>query len=149
MPERAAGAIAASDLVAGAARLGLALDALQVERLLALAAELRRWNRSYNLTAVDAPAEVLTHHLLDSLAAHDVLAGERIADVGTGAGFPGLPLAIVHPARQFLLIDSAGKKLRFIAHVARQLGLANVMTRHARAVLSMRALFAASADSIP
>lgn len=119
-------------LTAGAARLGLRLDAVQAARLQQLGEELIRWNRTYNLTSVDAPDAVLTHHLLDSLSAHDALEGERIADVGTGAGFPGLPLAIVHPQRRFTLIDSAGKKLRFIAHVARLLGLANVTTLHAR-----------------
>ncbi|MEN9705236.1 MAG: hypothetical protein RLZZ393_1115 [Pseudomonadota bacterium] len=119
-------------LKSGAAGLGLVLDDVQAGKLLQLATELIRWNKTYNLTAVDSEAEVLTHHLLDSLAAHDALAGERIADVGTGAGFPGLPLAILHPDRQFLLVDSAGKKLRFIAHVARLLKLANVKTLHAR-----------------
>jgi len=116
----------------GAVRLGLSLDATQAAKLAQLADELIRWNRTYNLTAVDAPDAVLTHHLLDSLSAHDELEGERIADVGTGAGFPGLPLAIVHPQKRFTLIDSAGKKLRFIAHAARLLGLANVITLHAR-----------------
>jgi 16S rRNA (guanine527-N7)-methyltransferase len=119
-------------LNAGAARLGLRLDAAQAAKLTQLGAELSRWNKTYNLTSVDAPDAVLTHHLLDSLSAHDALEGNRIADVGTGAGFPGLPLAIVHPQRRSTLIDSAGKKLRFIAHVARLLGLANVTTLHAR-----------------
>jgi len=121
-----------NSLKQGAAKLGLSLDDAQAAKLTQLGDELRRWNKTYNLTSVDSPAEVLTHHLLDSLAAHDALEGTRIADVGTGAGFPGLPLAILHPDKQFLLVDSAGKKLRFIAHVARQLKLANVKTLHAR-----------------
>jgi 16S rRNA (guanine527-N7)-methyltransferase len=119
-------------LVAGAAQLGLPLDATQAGKLQQLADELIRWNGTYNLTAVDAPDAVLTHHLLDSLSAHAELAGQRIADVGTGAGFPGLPLAIVHPERHFTLIDSAGKKLRFVAHVARLLGIGNVQTLQVR-----------------
>ncbi|MEY4761347.1 MAG: hypothetical protein RLZZ200_1203 [Pseudomonadota bacterium] len=119
-------------LKSGAGKMGLALDDAQAAKLTQLGEELRRWNKTYNLTSVDSPAEVLTHHLLDSLAAHDALAGTRIADVGTGAGFPGLPLAILHPDKQFLLVDSAGKKLRFIAHVARLLKLTNVKTLHAR-----------------
>jgi len=76
---------------------------------------------------------MVTHHLLDSLAIHPDLRGERITDVGTGAGFPGLPLAIVNPARQFTLIDSGGKKVRFVAHAVRTLGLNNVEVLHARA----------------
>ena len=116
----------------GAQQLGVPLDDAQAGQLLQLADELIRWNKTYNLTAVTQPVQVLTHHLLDSLCVHADLQGERIADVGTGAGFPGLPLAILHPHRQFTLIDSAGKKLRFIGHVARLLGLSNVTTLHER-----------------
>jgi 16S rRNA (guanine527-N7)-methyltransferase len=119
-------------LTQGAAQLGVALDEVQAGKLLKLAEELIRWNKTYNLTAVDAPAQVLTHHLLDSLCVNADLAGTRIADVGTGGGFPGLPLAILNPGKQFTLIDSAGKKLRFIGHVARLLGLSNVQTLHTR-----------------
>lgn len=102
-------------------------------RLLALLDELERWNRTYNLTAVTGREAMITHHLLDSLSINGDLAGTRIADVGTGAGFPGLPLAIVNPARQLTLIDSSGKKTRFVAHAARTLGLANVTAVQARA----------------
>ena len=116
----------------GARRLAVALDDAQATQLLALSDELIRWNKTYNLTALDSPGDVLTHHLLDSLCISTDLKGPRVADVGTGAGFPGLPLAIVHPELAFTLIDSAGKKLRFIAHVARALKLKNVTTLHAR-----------------
>jgi 16S rRNA (guanine527-N7)-methyltransferase len=119
-------------LARGAAKLGVALDEAQQSQLLKLAAELLRWNKAYNLTAITAPEAVLTHHLLDSLAVAPDLHGTRVADVGTGAGFPGLPLAIAQPARRFTLIDAVDKKLRFIDHVARELGLANVKTLHAR-----------------
>jgi 16S rRNA (guanine527-N7)-methyltransferase len=119
-------------LAAGAARLGVAVDESQLVRLQQLAQELLRWNRAYNLTAITDLDEVLTHHLLDSLAAHTDLAGVTVADVGTGAGFPGLPLAIVDPERQFTLIDAVDKKLRFIDHMARELRLANVRTHHGR-----------------
>ena len=122
----------AARLAAGATQLGVPLDEAQVGKLQRLAAELLRWNQAYNLTAITDPEEVLTHHLLDSLSAHPDLAGQEIADVGTGAGFPGLPLAIVNPQRRFTLIDAVDKKLRFIAHAARELGLQNVTTRHAR-----------------
>jgi 16S rRNA (guanine527-N7)-methyltransferase len=123
---------AGAQLGAGAAQLGLALTAAQVAQLLRLAEELLRWNKAYNLTAITAPEGVLTHHLLDSLAAQPDLAGTTIADVGTGAGFPGLPLAVVNPQRHFTLIDAVDKKLRFVGHVARELGLGNVATLHGR-----------------
>jgi 16S rRNA (guanine527-N7)-methyltransferase len=75
---------------------------------------------------------MIVRHLLDSLAVWPLLEGSRIIDVGTGAGFPGLPLAIVDPSRQFTLLDSNGKKVRFVGHVARTLELANVQPVHAR-----------------
>lgn len=117
--------------------LGVSLSRQDATRLLTLVDELTRWNRSYNLTAIKTPAAMLTHHLLDSLAVNSALTGTRIADVGTGAGFPGLPLALVNPARQFTLIDSVAKKLRFVAHAIERLGLENAMPLHAR-VESMR-----------
>lgn len=120
-------------LIEGAARLGVVLEAEQAATMLRLLEELVRWNRSYNLTAVTTPAEMLTHHLLDSLSVSGHLVGSRIADVGTGAGFPGLPLAVVHPQRHFTLIDSNGKKVRFVAHAVRTLGLPNVEALQARA----------------
>jgi len=76
---------------------------------------------------------MLTHHLLDSLAIDRDLQGTRVADVGTGAGFPGLPLAVCNPARHFTLIDSTAKKIRFVSHAAQALGLTNVTAVHARA----------------
>ena len=92
--------VSGSALINGAGRLGLTLSHEQVEQLQRLTAELLRWNKAYNLTAISDPALILTHHLLDSLSAQPELAGTTIADVGTGAGFPGLPLAIVNPAAQ-------------------------------------------------
>jgi 16S rRNA (guanine527-N7)-methyltransferase len=116
-----------------ARQLGVELDAAMAGRMLRLQDELKQWNRAYNLTAIEDPEAMVVSHLLDSLAAHGELAGARIADVGTGAGFPGLPLAIANPQRQFTLIDSTAKKVRFVAHAARTLGLANVTAVHARA----------------
>jgi 16S rRNA (guanine527-N7)-methyltransferase len=101
--------------------------------LLRLLDELLRWNRTHNLTAITRRDEMITHHLLDSLSVHSELRGDTVADVGTGAGFPGLPLALVNSERKFTLIDSNNKKVRFVAHAARTLGLANVTAVHARA----------------
>jgi 16S rRNA (guanine527-N7)-methyltransferase len=119
-------------LLRGAALLGVPLESAQLVQFEVLVRELLRWNKAYNLTAITAPDEILTHHLLDSLSAQPDLAGSTVADVGTGAGFPGLPLAIVNPQRQFTLIDAVDKKLRFIDHAARELGLGNVRTLHGR-----------------
>lgn len=120
-------------LARDAASLGVPLSAAQAKRLLDMLDELARWNRSYNLTAITSRADMITHHLLDSLAIHPDLAGPRIADLGTGAGFPGLPLALVNPERHFTLIDSNGKKIRFIEHALRTLDLGNVTALHVRA----------------
>jgi 16S rRNA (guanine527-N7)-methyltransferase len=122
----------ATTLRAQAALLGVPLDGSQAAALLQLLSELAQWNRAYNLTAVAAREHMITHHLLDSLAASADLQGERIADLGTGAGFPGLPLAVVHPQRQFTLIDGTAKKIRFVTHAARVLGLSNVQAWHQR-----------------
>jgi len=119
-------------LAEGAASLGVVLDDRQRQQLAQLVELLLHWNKAINLTAITDRPRILTHHLLDSLAAQADLAGQSVADVGTGAGFPGLPLAVVNPQRRFTLIDSVDKKLRFVDHAARELGLANVQTRHVR-----------------
>ena len=116
----------------GAARLAVPLDEAQGRQLMTLLDELQLWNRSYNLTAINDRRQMLTHHLLDSLAARPFLCGQRIADVGTGAGFPGLPLAVACPDRHFTLIDSTAKKIRFVEHAIRAMGLTNVAALHAR-----------------
>lgn len=92
----------------------------------ALLAELEKWNRRVNLTAIREPGDMVTAHLLDSLVARPLLEGRTVLDAGTGAGFPGLPLAICEPARHFTLLDSNRKKIMFVQHVAGLLGLANV-----------------------
>lgn len=122
-----------ADLRERALRLGVTLTPEAAAQLLRLLDELAQWNRAYNLTAITEREAMISGHLLDSLAASPELAGTRIADLGTGAGFPGLPLAIVHPELQFTLIDSTAKKVRFVAHAARTLKLANVQAVHARA----------------
>jgi 16S rRNA (guanine527-N7)-methyltransferase len=119
-------------LIEGAGAMGIALDAAQAGLLLRLLDELARWNRTYNLTGITARESMISAHLLDSLAAQPDLVGQRIADVGTGAGFPGLPLALIEPQRQFTLIDSVAKKIRFVTHAVRVLELTNVVPLQAR-----------------
>ena len=109
-------------LTAGLKALGLPLDAVQ--RLLAFQTELEKWNFTYNLTAIRDPKEMVTRHLLDSLALRPLLAG-RVLDVGAGAGLPCIPLAIVAPELHLTGLDSNGKKARFMRHVQRTLNLAN------------------------
>lgn len=120
-------------LIKDASSLGVALDASAARRLLTLLDELSRWNKTYNLTAIGERREMVVRHLLDSLAIGPLLEGSRVIDVGTGAGFPGLPLAVADPHRHFTLLDSNGKKVRFVGHAARMLELENVQTVHARA----------------
>jgi 16S rRNA (guanine527-N7)-methyltransferase len=122
----------AASLQADSARLGVRLEPAAAEALLALATELAEWNRRFNLTSID-DERTATHHLLDSLAVGPYLKGQRIADVGTGAGFPGIPLALAYPGREFVLIDATRKKLGFVEHVVAKLGLRNVTAVHARA----------------
>jgi len=113
--------------------LGIVLSVEQAQKLLRLLDELDDWNQRVNLTAIRERPQQITKHLLDSLSVNGFLRGARIADVGTGAGFPGLPLALVNPDKQFTLIDSVAKKLRFVAHAIEVLGLKNVSTMHVRA----------------
>ena len=91
-----------------------------------------RWNQRVNLTAIRDPDEMITGHVLDSLSARPLLRGSCILDVGTGAGFPGLPLAIVEPHRSFTLLDSNNKKVRFVEHITGLIALGNVTVVKAR-----------------
>jgi 16S rRNA (guanine527-N7)-methyltransferase len=115
-----------AELRAGLAELRLAPAPVAVETLLDYLALLARWNAAYNLTAVRDPRQMVAHHLLDSLAVAHRVRGERLADIGSGAGLPGIPLAILAPQRQVTLIDANGKKTRFLREAVRSLRLANV-----------------------
>jgi len=119
-------------LIDDATAIGVTLTEQQAVRALRLLDELSSWNRTYSLTAITARDAMIRSHLLDSLSGYEELQGKRIADVGTGPGFPGLPLALVSAEREFTLIDSVAKKLRFVTHAARMLELSNVTTLQAR-----------------
>jgi 16S rRNA (guanine527-N7)-methyltransferase len=119
-------------LDAGLAALGLSASASQRAGLLAYVTLLTRWNRIYNLTAVRDPLEMVGRHLLDSLTVGPYLFGDSVLDLGTGAGLPGIPLALLHPGRRFWLLDGNGKKTRFVRQVVMELGLTNCEVVQAR-----------------
>ena len=122
----------------GAAALGVALDNEQASRLLSYLSLIEKWNRVYNLTAVRHPADMLAQHLLDSLSIiqplvrHQGSGPFRLLDVGSGAGLPGVVIAIVLPQAQVTCVDTVGKKASFIQQVATELGLPNLRSEHAR-----------------
>lgn len=133
----------AAALRAGAAQIGVDLDVAQADRLVAFAALLQRWNRVHNLTALDSPQRLLSHHLLDSLVMVPELQrvfaacrpeGEaaRVLDVGSGAGLPGLVVAVALPQIQVTVLDAVQKKTAFLTQVRVELGLSNVDVVHAR-----------------
>ncbi len=152
-------------LAEGASALGLSLDDTQLDLLLAYQTLIAKWNRVYNLTAVREPDEMLTHHLLDSLAvvpplrrhlAERGMTQARLLDVGSGAGLPGMVIGAVLPQVQVVCVDTVGKKASFIRQAAGELGLRHVRAEHARVeelelpefdVVTARA-FAALADFV-
>ena len=120
-------------LTAGAREMGIVLDPMGGERLLRLVDELELGNTQFNLTAIRDRPGMLQKHVLDSLSLQPYLRGSRVADIGTGAGFPGLPLAILNPERRFTLVEGTGKKARFVEQTAQALGCGNVQVVHSRA----------------
>lgn len=133
-------------LIGGAAEMSVALTGEQTEKLLAYIREFEKWNKAYNLSAVRDIQQMVARHLLDSLSVVPWFTAQklekasmkknfpltRIIDVGTGGGLPGIPLAIMFPEKQFTLLDSNGKKTRFLFHVKTLLGLTNVTVENRR-----------------
>lgn len=110
----------------------LSVTELQREQLVGYVQLLDKWNKAYNLTSVRDPMEMLVKHILDSLVVSVHLEGERFIDVGTGPGLPGIPLAIMHPDKQFVLLDSLGKRIRFLKQVIHELKINNVLPVQSR-----------------
>ena len=114
------------DLETGLRELNLNCSSLQLEKLLKYLELLQRWNKAFNLTAIRDPLQMVRLHLLDSLAIHPYVQGlKSIIDVGTGPGLPGIPLAILNPEIDFTLLDSNGKKTRFLFQAINELKLTN------------------------
>ena len=105
---------------------GISLTDHQKNQLVAYVDMLNKWNKAYNLTSVRDPNEMLIRHILDSIVVAPYLQGERFIDVGTGPGLPGIPLSIVRPECQFTLLDSLGKRVRFLRQVQHELKINNI-----------------------
>ncbi|EKO3537725.1 16S rRNA (guanine(527)-N(7))-methyltransferase RsmG [Vibrio fluvialis] len=108
------------------AQTDLEVSEHQREQLVGYVELLNKWNKAYNLTSVRDPMEMMVKHILDSIVVSPLLVGERFIDVGTGPGLPGIPLAIMNPEKSFVLLDSLGKRIRFIRQVLHELKIANV-----------------------
>lgn len=122
-----------AELEAGLARLGLTLEARCIEGLLAYLDLMAKWNRVYNLTAIADPSRMVRHHLLDSLAVLPHIDAETLLDVGSGAGLPGIPLALARPGLRVTLLEASQKKAAFLQQAAIALRLGNVEVVQARA----------------
>lgn len=110
----------------------LEVNVEQRKQLVGFVTMLDKWNKAYNLTSVRDPKEMLVKHILDSIVVSPYLQGKRFIDVGTGPGIPGIPLAIMNPDKQFFLLDSLGKRIRFIKQTVHELGLKNVIPIQSR-----------------
>lgn len=113
-------------------KMGLSVEQAKVEKLVAFVQLMDKWNKAYNLTSVRDPKEMLIKHIVDSIVITPHLSGQHYIDVGTGPGLPGIPLAIMLPDTQFVLLDSLGKRIRFIKQVTHELGLPNVQAVQSR-----------------
>ena len=119
-------------LVAGCQALGISLSGGQQSGMLRHLELLGKWNRRINLTSIHDPGEGITQHLLDSLAVMPFISGVSVLDIGTGAGFPGLPLAIADSSLEVTLLDSRGKRIEFLRHVVAETGIKNAIPVHSR-----------------
>jgi len=119
-------------LTDGLAELGTPADPAVVAALLRYLALLRTWNRAYNLTGITGLEDMVVRHVLDSASARAYLAGSTVLDAGSGAGLPGVPLAVLDPARRFTLLDATGKKINFLHQVVKELRLSDVTLARAR-----------------
>jgi 16S rRNA (guanine527-N7)-methyltransferase len=126
-------AVSSTELHRRLTAIGVDITWDQSAGLAAFVALLLRWNAVYNLTGVRGTDEIVDRHLVESFALRSLLAGSRVADVGSGGGLPGVPLAIAEPERQFTLIESRAKRVRFLRHVVAELKLANTQVAHGRA----------------
>jgi 16S rRNA (guanine527-N7)-methyltransferase len=126
-------AVSSTELRRRLGAIGFAVTAEQGAALAAFVELLLKWNKVYNLTGVRGADEVVDRHLVESFALRALLKGTFVADVGSGAGLPGLPLAIAEPQRHFTLIESRAKRVRFLRHVVAELGLTNTEVAHVRA----------------
>ena len=113
-------------LHSAAEEIGISLSNTQVSQLIGYVDLMEKWNRAFNLTAVRRRTELFSRHIVESLAVQPYIQGDKWADIGTGAGLPGVPLAITEPDKPFVLLDSNGKKTRFLLEVKRALGLSNI-----------------------
>jgi 16S rRNA (guanine527-N7)-methyltransferase len=120
-------------IVEGLNELGFKNDPLLIEKLEIYLATLKKWNRVYNLTAIDEDSEIIVKHFLDSLSVNQYIQNsERILDVGTGAGFPGLILALFNPKKSFILVDGVSKKISFLQEMIGKLNLKNAIAVHTK-----------------
>ncbi|MBS0924977.1 16S rRNA (guanine(527)-N(7))-methyltransferase RsmG [Providencia sp. JGM181] len=108
------------------AKTDIQLTDKQKQQLVDYVGLLHKWNKAYNLTSVREPEQMLVRHIMDSIVVNDHLKGDKFIDVGTGPGLPGVPLAIVRPDAHFVLLDSLGKRIRFLKQVQHELGLTNI-----------------------
>lgn len=121
-----------AEIQAAAKQFGISISDKQNESLIQYLELLIKWNQAYNLTAIREPKEMFIKHLLDSLSVAPFIKGSHILDVGTGPGLPGIPLAILFPEKSFVLLDSNGKKTRFLVQAKLSLGLSNIEVQNQR-----------------